>query len=99
MKRNNYNTRWKKRQIKVVIIILILVACTVSPSIKDEFFPKEKDFGQITEQEQPINASDKNKNDVETKNEDSNHSSTQEVSPYSIVKNNSREGFCSRIRC
>lgn len=89
MKSSYRNRKNSKSTAKVFIVILILVACAISPSVKNKFFPpEEKDYGQITEQEQPINASDKNKNEGETKNEDSNHSNAQEVSPYSIVKNN-----------
>ena len=88
MKSTCQNKKKSKGPIKVIIVILILIACAVSPSLKEKVLPEDKDYGQITEQEQPINASDKNKNDGETKNEDSNHSNAQEVSPYSIVKNN-----------
>lgn len=84
MKSSYRNRKNSKSTAKVFIVILILVACAISPSVKNEFFPpEEKDFGQITEQEQPINASDKDNNDGETKNEDSNHSNIQEVSPDS----------------
>lgn len=50
MKSSYRNRKNSKSTAKVFIVILILVACAISPSVKNKFFPpEEKDYGQITD--------------------------------------------------
>ena len=48
MKSSYRNRKNSKSTGKVFIVILILVVCAISPSVKNKFFPpEEKDYGQI----------------------------------------------------
>lgn len=48
MKSSYRNRKNSKSPAKVFIVILILVACAISPSVKNKFFPpEEKDYGQM----------------------------------------------------